>query len=612
MPVNEPIKQKFLLELKKMWDAPRFEYFLYALEREGLVKINAGGNIESLHPLIENMLRRKGVVGAYGLFENIKNVVGSQISPKHITPHSDEYFAYIALMAARTLKYYVLHWHETGETNIYRARDEAKEDLKIKGLFLPKERRNRVLQEVHSVVESVKGKTLEKYKIVYERAKQIAEAERKRPSVPTQAQVTTTPALAKAVEEMEVPAGLPALAHKLRNMLYNVGQMFHHPEDPNVVSMEGIKTIHALMGKRRALLQLIAQAVQRWEEDLKAGKPLTPLKNILLEELKRRMEEDEILRNYVSQISSLKDVNRLLEDENIRGRLLEVYETLGIGKHFTQKELARLHEIIESLHEMDTDELWKKLDRELELAERAAILKSWEEHLKGLGIQPKNGDPNTALPAIRREIKEAMERRLSEVLASEVAQKNKEIYRKLEAEAKKIMENIEDLHALAEKLHELRKIDPYHGSELANHLYTAALDGALRGIATQGAAVMQTARFSKDAAGMMAASLLKAVEKLGIKGEYTIPPMLAGVEYARRNIKNLEALRDFGMKVSALDTMVGVTHDSIGALLEKPELGKFIEGKPYIPAEHVTETLERLRRTFQAVVPRERPPRPKE
>ncbi len=65
------------------------------------------------------------------------------------------------------------------------------------------------------------------------------------------------PALVEAVEEIEIPAGLPALAYKVRNMAYVLANLFQHLECETRIHVDGIRAMYDMVERKAALLQVM-------------------------------------------------------------------------------------------------------------------------------------------------------------------------------------------------------------------------------------------------------------------------------------------------------------------------------------------------------------------
>ncbi len=415
-----------------------------------------------------------------------------------------------------------------------------------------------------------------------------------------------TPALAKALEEIEVPAGLPALAYKIKNMVYVLANLFQHPEDETKINVEGIRATYDMLGKRTALLELFKDVLEVWEKDIREGREPTPINKIILERLKSVLTQHPEIKGDLTKIVQSAERLEQLSDERIIQHVVDAYKSMGI--RLSPKEIKELHKILDTLHTMERKKIWSEVDMGAEVSERATILEYWRRYLERLGITPRPSNPEEARKVIEKIMEAAashMEQRLESMKGWEIVKKYPEVYNKLFAEAEKIIEaskSVRSFKELTDLLHRLREIDPVHGSSFANYLFTAALDGALRKIAEEGKNVFLLSRYSKDAGAVHAGTLLSAAEMLGFSKVTSLPPVLAGMEEMRRELAEKKTeLENVREKVSALDSMVRSVHSRVSGLLEAP-----IELGPHYPGGLVKRTFEQAFKEMQGLVPRER------
>ncbi len=295
-----------------------------------------------------------------------------------------------------------------------------------------------------------------------------------------------------------------------------------------------------------------------------------------------------------------------LLDERLIHYLVDAYKALGVG--LSPAEIRELHELLDTLHSMEMSRVWSEIDANAEFSEKALVLEYWRIYLAGLGITPRAPSPEETERIVKRVIEAAvdnMEQRLGIMKGWEIAGKLRDMYDKLFVEAERVIEaskNIRSLRELAVHLNQLREIDMAHGSRVANQLFTAAVDGALRKISEEARNVFLLSKYSREASESYAGAILSAAEILEFTRTTLIPPLVAEIEEMRRELAAKKTVfENVRRRINALDSMVKSAYSRIKGLLEATvELG------PYYPRELVKETLEQTYREMQEPTPREK------
>ncbi len=424
--------------------------------------------------------------------------------------------------------------------------------------------------------------------------------------IPPPGKKPPAPALAKAVEEIEASAGPPVLAYKVRNMAYVLANLFQHPEDETKIHVEGIKAMYGMLGRMAVFLELFKVVLGVWERDTRMRREPTAINMILLGKLKNiLLKHPGITGDSIKNVEGAGKLCDLL-DERVINYLVDAYRVLGT--EFSIAEIRELHGLLDTLHTMEISRVWSEIGAGAEFSEKALVLEHWRKYLAKLGIAPRAPRPEESRRIMERAVEAAvdnMEQRLGIMKGWEIAGKLREMYDKLFAEAEKVIEswrNTRSFRELSVLLNKLREIDMVHGSHVANQLFTAALDGALRKISEEARNIFLLSKYSKEAGESYAGAILSAAEILGFTRTALIPPLVAEIEEMRRELAAKKTVfENVRRRINALDSMVKIAYSRIKGLLEAS-----VELAPYYPRELVKETVEQAYREMQGLVPMEK------